>query len=81
MSVNMAVTLLVGKLFGFNLEELLISSNATIGGPTTAAAMAISKGWDDLVLPAMLVGVWGYVIGNWIAIALGQAVFPRILGL
>jgi len=43
--------------------------------------MAISKGWDDLVLPAMLVGVWGYVIGNWIAIALGQAVFPRILGL
>ena len=79
--VNMAVTLLVGKLFGFNLEELLISSNATIGGPTTAAAMAISKGWDDLVLPAMLVGVWGYVIGNWIAITLGQAVFPRILGL
>ena len=79
--VNMVVTLLVGKLFGFNLEELLISSNATIGGPTTAAAMAISKGWDDLVLPAMLVGVWGYVIGNWIAIALGQAVFPRVLGL
>ena len=79
--VNMAVTLLVGKLFGFNLEELLVSSNATIGGPTTAAAMAISKGWDDLVLPAMLVGVWGYVIGNWIAIALGQAVFPVVLGL
>ena len=80
-ATNMVVTLLVGKLFGFNLEELLISSNATIGGPTTAAAMAISKGWDDLVLPAMLVGVWGYVIGNWIALALGQAVFPVILGL
>lgn len=78
--VNMVVTLLVGKLFGFNLEELLVSSNATIGGPTTAAAMAISKGWDDLVLPAMLVGVWGYVIGNWIAITLGQAVFPVLLG-
>lgn len=78
--VNMVVTLLVGKLFGFNLEELLVSSNATIGGPTTAAAMAISKGWDDLVLPAMLVGVWGYVIGNWIAITLGQAVFPALLG-
>ena len=55
--VNMAVTLLVGKLFGFNLEELLISSNATISGPTTAAAMAISKGWDNLVLPAMLVRI------------------------
>lgn len=78
--INMLVTLLVGKIFGFNLEELLISSNATIGGPTTAAAMAISKGWNDLVLPAMLVGVWGYVIGNWCAIALGTAIFPKLLG-
>lgn len=77
--VNMTVTLIVGKLFKFNLEELLIASNATIGGPTTAAAMAISKGWNDLVLPALLVGVWGYVIGNWIAITLGQIVFPILI--
>lgn len=78
--VNLIVTLGLGKLFGFNLEELLVASNANIGGPTTAAAMAISKGWNDLVLPAMLVGVWGYVIGNYCAIYLGNAVFPILLG-
>ena len=77
---NLLVTLSLGKLFGFNLEELLIASNATIGGPTTAAAMAISKGWNDLVLPAMLVGVWGYVIGNYCAIYLANEVFPKLLG-
>ncbi|MDR3231343.1 MAG: DUF819 family protein [Synergistaceae bacterium] len=66
--VNMAVTLGLGKGFGFDLEELAISCNATIGGPTTAAAMAIAKGWDDLVAPALLVGIWGYVIGNYAAI-------------
>lgn len=69
--VNMAVTFSVGKLFKFNVEELCIASNANVGGPTTAAAMAIAKGWEDLVLPAMLVGVYGYVVGNYIGLFVG----------
>jgi uncharacterized membrane protein len=66
--VNMIVTLGLGKLFKFDLEELMTSCNATVGGPTTAAAMVIAKGWSDLVVPALLVGIWGYVIGNYAAI-------------
>lgn len=69
---NMAVTLGLGKLFKFDLEELLVACNATVGGPTTAAAMVIAKGWEDLVVPALLVGVWGYVIGNYAAIAMAN---------
>lgn len=61
---NLIFTLLVGKLFGFKLEELLLSVNANVGGPPTAAAMAISKGWATFVLPAILVGIWGYIIGT-----------------
>ena len=68
--VNLLVTLGLGKLFGFDLEELMVSCNATAGGPTTAAAMVIAKGWTDLVVPAMLVGIWGYVIGNYVAFVL-----------
>jgi uncharacterized membrane protein len=63
-AANLAFTLAAGKLFRLNLEELLLCVNATIGGPPTAAAMAISKGWSKLVLPALLVGIWGYVIGT-----------------
>jgi uncharacterized membrane protein len=66
--VNMLVTLTLGKLFKFDLEELVVSCNATVGGPTTAAAMAIAKGWTGLVVPALLVGIWGYVVGNYAAI-------------
>lgn len=66
--VNLIVTFGVGKLAKFNLEDMIIASNANIGGPTTAAAMAISKGWAVLVGPAMLVGVLGYVIGNYFGI-------------
>ena len=61
---NLGLALLVGRLLRLDLEDILIASNATLGGPTTAAAMAISKGWNDLVLPALLVGLWGYVIGT-----------------
>ncbi len=70
--VNMAVCLIGGKLGKFNLEEIIIASNANIGGPTTAAAMAISKGWTELVAPAMLVGVFGYVIGTPLGIFVNQ---------
>ncbi|MCK6546940.1 DUF819 family protein [Myxococcota bacterium] len=79
LSVNVLVTLGLGKLLKHDLEVLVIASNATSGGPTTAAAMAISKGWDKLVLPALLTGVWGYVIGNYLGYYLGTTV-AKILG-
>jgi len=63
-AVNLVFTLAMGRLFKFNLEELLLCVNATLGGPPSAAAMAIAKGWPNLVLPAILVGIWGYVIGT-----------------
>lgn len=43
-ATNMLISFLFGKLFKFNLEEICIASNANIGGPTTAAALAIAKG-------------------------------------
>ena len=65
---NLVFTLAVGKLFCLNLEELLLSVNATLGGAPSAAAMAISRGWSNLVLPGLLAGIWGYVIGTFVGI-------------
>lgn len=69
---NLLFTLLVGKLLKLNLEELLVSVNATLGGAPSAAAMAISRGWSKLVLPALLVGIWGYVIGTFVGILVAE---------
>ncbi|WP_434121505.1 DUF819 domain-containing protein [Salinicoccus roseus] len=69
--INMLVSFSLGKLFKFDLEEIILSSNANIGGPTTAAAMAISRGWTKLVGPILIVGTLGYIIGNYIGTALG----------
>ena len=71
--INLAVTLVLGKLFRMNLEELLLSVNATLGGAPSAVAMAVSAGWSRLVLPGLLAGVWGYVIGTFIGIAVAEA--------
>ena len=70
--VNMLFCLIGGKMFGFALEDILVASNANIGGPTTAAGMAISQGWNALVGPAMLVGTLGYVIGTYLGIIVGS---------
>ena len=65
MLINLVVSLLFGKLFKFTLEEILLACNANVGGPTTAAAMAISKGWRTLVGPILVIGTVGYVVGNY----------------
>ncbi|MEW9079749.1 DUF819 domain-containing protein [Terrisporobacter glycolicus] len=70
--INMFVTFGAAKLFNFNLEEAILASNACIGGPTTAAAMAVSKSWSKLIAPIMLIGTLGYVIGNYCGIIVGN---------
>ncbi|MBU3188259.1 DUF819 family protein [Clostridium bowmanii] len=70
--VNMIFSLGFGKLFKFDLEQIILASNANIGGPTTAAAMAIAKGWGALVIPVLLVGTLGYIVGNYYGIFVGN---------
>ena len=70
--INMVITFAFAKLFNFSLEEAILVSNANIGGPTTATAMAISKGWTKYVAPVMLVGTLGYVIGTYAGLILAS---------
>jgi uncharacterized membrane protein len=70
--VNLVVTFAVGKLLRLNLEDVALAVNASLGGPTSAAAMAIAMGWSKLVLPALLVGIWGYAIGTAVGLTVGE---------
>lgn len=70
-AINMIVSLTSAKILKYNLEDTIIASNANIGGPTTAAAMAIAKGWKNLVGPILVVGTLGYIVGNYIGTLLG----------
>jgi uncharacterized membrane protein len=70
--VNLGWTLAWGRLLRFNLEELLLAVNATLGGAPSAAALAVSAGWPRLVLPGILVGIWGYVIGTPVGVVVAE---------
>lgn len=71
LSVHLGLFLVAGRLFRFHRSEVLVASNANVGGPSTAAAMAGSKSWDRLVVPGLLVGVLGYSIGTFVSLAIG----------
>ncbi len=72
-AVNLLFCLIGSKVTNITLEEAMLAANATVGGPTTAAAMAISKGWEDHVIPSLLCGLAGYVFGNFIALFVGNS--------
>ena len=69
---NLLVTLFFGKIFKFDIEEMMLAANANVGGPTTAAAMAIAKGWNKLIVPTILTGILGYIIGNYYGLLIGN---------
>ena len=72
LTIHLAVILGAGKLFKLDLAEIVIASNANMGGPTTAAAMASARHWTALVTPAILCGTLGYAVATFIGAAVGN---------
>lgn len=72
LGLHLGIFWVVGGACGFERSEILISSNANVGGPTTAAGMAMAKEWDTLVIPALLIGVFGYSIATFVSLGVGH---------
>lgn len=71
LTVHLLFILIGGKIFKLDLAEIVIASNANMGGPTTAAAMAVARKWRNLVIPAILCGTLGYAVATFIGVAVG----------
>lgn len=70
-AIHFVCLLGIGRgIFRLKPNELYLASNANVGGPTTAAAMAQAKEWNRLVLPALLVGVFGYATATALSLSL-----------
>ncbi len=55
----------VGRLLKFELSTLVVASQANVGGPATALAMASARGYTDCILPGVAAGLFGYAVGNY----------------
>lgn len=70
--VQLLVSLGAAKLLDLPLDVVLVACNANVGGAATAVAMCISKRWNHLLQPALLVASFGYIIGNPIGLAMAK---------
>lgn len=68
-----------GRLLRLDLGSLSVASQAAVGGPSSALAVAVSRRWRSLVLPGIIVGLLGYAIGNYLGV--GMAFLVRNLGI
>tara|TARA_R110002073_G_scaffold52118_4_gene136022 strand:- start:899 stop:2032 length:1134 start_codon:yes stop_codon:yes gene_type:complete len=69
-TVQFIVVLTMAKLLKIDLAEAITGSGAAIVGPAVTAAVVSSKGWNSMITPAVMTGIFGYVIANFIGVAL-----------
>jgi uncharacterized membrane protein len=63
-----------GWLARIDAGTLAVASQACVGGPASAMALASARGYTEKVLPAVAVGLLGYALGNYWGWAIGQVV-------
>lgn len=68
----------IGRLARLDVGSLAVASQAAVGGPSSALAVAVSREWRGLVLPGIIVGLLGYALGNYLGF--GVAFLLRALG-
>ncbi len=68
----------LGRAARLDLASLSVASQAAVGGPSSALAVAISRDWKGLVLPGIIVGLLGYAVGTYLGLAVALSV--RTLG-
>lgn len=59
----------IGRLVGIDAGTLAVASQANVGGPASAVALAGARGYGDRLLPGVAVGLLGYAAGNYLGFA------------
>lgn len=65
-TVHGAVVFGAGRLLTGDWALIAVASQANVGGPTSALALARSLGRAELLLPSILIGSFGYAIGTYL---------------
>lgn len=70
--VHIGFVLLAARLLRIDLAEAIVASGACLVGPAPTAAIAITQGWRSLVTPGIMCGIFGYVIGTFLGVAVSS---------
>jgi uncharacterized membrane protein len=67
-----------GRWLRLDVASLAVASQAAVGGPSSALAVAVAREWPTLVLPGVIVGLLGYAVGTYLGF--GVAGLVRAFG-
>ncbi len=67
--IHGVVLFVAARLFRLDVETTAIASQAAVGGPSTAIALAVARKRPELALPGAMVGLLGYALGTYAGIA------------
>ena len=79
-TVHGLITIAAARLLKLDLDTVAMVSQANVGGGTTALALARSRGRNDLVLPAVLLGALGNAVGTFLGFWAAEQLLPALLG-
>jgi len=71
----------VGRLLRMDVGSLAVASQAAVGGPSSALAVAVSREWRGLVLPGIIVGLLGYALGTYLGFGVASLIRGMGVGL
>ena len=77
--VQAIVVLQARRWFHWPMAECLVASQAAVGGPSTALALAGSLERPNLVLPSVAIGLLGYLLGTYLGLAV-SALLNGLMG-
>ena len=78
--VHGLLTFGVGRLARLHLPTLVVASQANIGGPASAMALATARGYGDKLLPGIAIGILGYAVGNYAGFGVAGVVHAWLTG-
>lgn len=73
LAIHAVIVYGMGWLLRADLPTISIASQAAVGGPGSAMALAMAMKWNSLVTPGIIVGIFGYAIGNYVGFACSYA--------
>ena len=71
-AVHGVVVFGAGKLLRLDIGTISVASQAAVGGPSSALAVAISREWRHLVLPGVVMGLFGYAVGTYLGLGVAS---------
>lgn len=77
-AIHGVLTYGAARVARLDVATVSVASQAAVGGPSSALALAVARDWPALVLPGTVAGLLGYAVGNYLGLGVAYLVRAAI---